>query len=264
MKYELTDNKIVYFGHELYMIKALKDFGDVKAGDFGGYVEHERNLSQCGNAWIYDDAKVYGNAFVCENANVSEDANVYGKSTISCEAYVYGKATVCGSSRVYGRALVGGNAIIAGNAKVFEHALVCEEAVIDDNASVFGCALICKRARVCENSTVCGVSEIEEYAVICGDSKVNGCEDGLCINGNTNICGDAIIKSEQDYITFKNNFSSYRHFTWTKSNDKWSVGCFYGSASELLEKARKESEGKYLHYKAYVDLVEKLKELDRK
>ena len=42
----------------LCRIKALKDFGDVKAGDLGGYIEDYKNLSHDGNCWIYDNAKV--------------------------------------------------------------------------------------------------------------------------------------------------------------------------------------------------------------
>ena len=39
---------------------ACKDFGNIKKGDFGGYVESEKNLSHEGNCWVYDGAKVYG------------------------------------------------------------------------------------------------------------------------------------------------------------------------------------------------------------
>lgn len=59
-KYEmLQDDKIKIGGRILYRIKALKDFKDdelyqdVKAGDLGGYVEKEKNLSQEGNCWVY-------------------------------------------------------------------------------------------------------------------------------------------------------------------------------------------------------------------
>lgn len=44
----------------LYRIQALKKFAIVKAGDKGGFIEKESNLSQDGNCWIYDNAKVYG------------------------------------------------------------------------------------------------------------------------------------------------------------------------------------------------------------
>lgn len=46
-KYELLkdDYKEVY-RFKLYRIRALKDFGDVKKGEVGGYIEKEENLSQ--------------------------------------------------------------------------------------------------------------------------------------------------------------------------------------------------------------------------
>ena len=37
-KYELTDETVKGYGHTLHRIKALKDFGDVKKGDLGGFI----------------------------------------------------------------------------------------------------------------------------------------------------------------------------------------------------------------------------------
>ena len=62
--------KIEEFGRTLYRIVALADFGNVTTGAKGGYIESERNLSQSGNAWVYDNAMVYGNAKVYDNAKV--------------------------------------------------------------------------------------------------------------------------------------------------------------------------------------------------
>lgn len=45
-KYELTNETKIFNGVELHRIKALKDFGDVKKGDLGGWLEKEENLSQ--------------------------------------------------------------------------------------------------------------------------------------------------------------------------------------------------------------------------
>ena len=75
-KFELTTDSIKRNGVTLYRIKSLIDFGDVKAGDFGGYVEKEENLSQSGDAWVYDNACVYDNVRVCDNACVSGNACV--------------------------------------------------------------------------------------------------------------------------------------------------------------------------------------------
>ena len=61
-KYKLTEECKEHFGRKLYRIKALIDFGDVKAGDLGGYIESEKNLSHNDNCWVYGNARVYGNA----------------------------------------------------------------------------------------------------------------------------------------------------------------------------------------------------------
>lgn len=138
-KYILTDITMEYVGHKLYRIKAVKDFGDVHEGDLGGWVETEDNLSQFGNCWIYDNAKV------CENANV---------------------------------------------------------------------------------------------------------------HGEAIICGGAKIESDEDYAVFKNTWSSGRYFTWTRSNNKWKVGCFYGSGEELIAKAYADNEKKGKCYEAIVKAQE--------
>ena len=85
-----------------YMIKALKDFGNIEKGDMGGFIEKESNLSVSGNAWVYDNACVYGDACVSGNACVYGDARVYG------DAFVYGDAVVYGNARVSGTASVSG------------------------------------------------------------------------------------------------------------------------------------------------------------
>lgn len=62
-KFELTTKSITNeAGKKLFRIKALIDFGDVKAGELGGYVEKEGNVSQDDNAWVSGDARVYDNA----------------------------------------------------------------------------------------------------------------------------------------------------------------------------------------------------------
>ena len=61
-KFELTTDTKMFLGRKLFRIKALISFGNVRAGDMGGYIEKEENLSQSGNAWVSGDAKVFGNA----------------------------------------------------------------------------------------------------------------------------------------------------------------------------------------------------------
>ena len=68
-KFEFTGEFIVYFGKKLFRIKSLIDFGDVKRGEVGGFVEKEENLSQDGNAWVSGNARVSGNAWVDGDAD---------------------------------------------------------------------------------------------------------------------------------------------------------------------------------------------------
>ena len=201
----------------LYRIKALKDFNDVKNGDIGGYVESENNLSQLDDCWIYDNAQV------CDNA------------------VVIGKAIVCGNARVYCDAQICDNAVVMGDARVYS------------NAIVMGIAKVCDHARVYGNAQVCGNARIWGYVVIQGNAVVRG---NAIVQGNADVSGDAIISSDKDYIVFKNWWSSGRFFTWTRSNNKWKVGCFYGSGEELIAKAYKDSEESGREYERIVKYVE--------
>ena len=90
-KFELTNEFITnMFGTKLFRIRALVEFGDVEAGELGGYVEKESNLGHDDNAWVYgnalvyDNARVYGNARVYDNARVYGNALVYGNAWVTC------------------------------------------------------------------------------------------------------------------------------------------------------------------------------------
>ncbi len=48
-KYELTEETLYWEGATLHRIKALHNFRNIKAGDLGGWIEKERNLSQEGD-----------------------------------------------------------------------------------------------------------------------------------------------------------------------------------------------------------------------
>ncbi len=55
-KYEFTEETKDICGKKLYRIRALRDFKGVKAGDLGGFIEKEENLSHEGNCWVYNNA----------------------------------------------------------------------------------------------------------------------------------------------------------------------------------------------------------------
>ena len=84
-KYELTKETKVIGDKTLFRIRALRSFGDIKAGDLGGFIENERNLSHEGNAWVGDNAKVGGNAKVSGNDRVGGNARVGGDGLINSD-----------------------------------------------------------------------------------------------------------------------------------------------------------------------------------
>lgn len=135
-KYKLTDECITIGEHKLYRIEALIDFGWVKKGDKGGFVEHEGNLSHEGDCWIY------GNAMVYDNAKVSESAIVYENAIVREEAIIRGLAIVRGSSIVRGLAIVRGSSIVEGHSLVLGNAVVSGTSIVRGISTVLGHASI--------------------------------------------------------------------------------------------------------------------------
>ena len=111
-KFELTAEYVTnIFGKKLFRIKALVEFGNVKEGDLGGFVEKESNIDDDGNAWVSGNAQVFG------NAKISGNAQVYGNAKVFGNAWVYGNAWISGNAQVYGNACVAKNldyAIVGG------------------------------------------------------------------------------------------------------------------------------------------------------
>ena len=236
-KYKLTDETKNIYGRTLYRIEALRDFSDVKKGGKGGFVEKEENLSQNGDCWVYDDAMVYGNARVYDNAIVYSNAEVYGKALVYGYAQVYGDAVVYGNARVYGYARV------YDYAEVYDKAWVYGNAEVFNNAQVYCNALVIDKARVYSNAKVC------DNAMVRGKANVYS---------HAEVCGNAEIATDSDYMVFKNWWSSGRGCTWTKSNNMWKVGFFYGTGEELIEEAYEDSEKTGEEYEKFVKYVESI------
>ena len=138
-KYELIEtDKTTPFDNPLFQVLALRDFGDVRKGDLGGYIESTYNLSHEGNCWIYDDARVYGDARVAENARVSDEARVSGNALVFGNAQVSGDALVYDNAWVYGNAQVYDNALVSDNARVSDEARVSRNARVYGNAEIYG------------------------------------------------------------------------------------------------------------------------------
>ena len=141
-KYELTEETKVIGGKTLFRIRALRSFGGIKAGDLGGFIENERNLSHGGNAWVGGNAEVYGNAQVVGYAQVGGNAQVNGYAQVGGNAWVEDNAQVGGNARVGGYAWVGGNARVGGDGLInSNNDYLCEQGLGSRNrsASFFKC-----------------------------------------------------------------------------------------------------------------------------
>ena len=255
-KYRLTtESNLLCFGKKLYRIEALKDFGDIRKGEKGGFVESEDNLSQEGNCWIADDAMVY------DDAKVSENAVVYDNVRVLKRASVYGCACV------YNNVSVSDNAQVYGNAIVYGYANVCDDSSVFGNAQVYGNAYICRNSKVYDNACVSDNAWIDSDAQVHGNSKVCGdvtvfntanVNGNVYMDGNTIVGGNAVIRSNRDYIVFQNWWSRGEYFTWTRSNNMWRAGDFYGTGEELIQKAYQESNENGREYERIVKYVEEI------
>ena len=181
-KYEiLMGTNRVIDGHVLHRIRALKNFGDVRAGEIGGWIESEYNLSHEGSCFILNDACAYDDACIYENAHVHGNARVYEK------ACVYGNARVYDNAHVFGNARVLGNAHVYGIARVYEDARVYENAGIHDDANVYGIAHVCGDAYVCGNAHVYGNAYVEGKANIYKNARVS---ENMSISEKTGVTAD--------------------------------------------------------------------------
>ena len=210
-KFELVENLTLYHnGGLLHRIRALKNFGDVKKGDIGGWVESEKNLSQKGLCWIYDDAKVSAKARVSENARVMDLA------VVDSNARVHGTAGICDISHVTDYATVRGNSIVRDKSCVMEFGLVDDHAFVFDRATVSGRAQVVGFARICDDTRVTNGSIVSGNSFIVGNGYIGG---DVIVNGHERI--DFTVIRSTDYVTYKDPFVDDVYYTASTSRDIW-------------------------------------------
>ncbi len=119
-KYEITD-----MAHEeypfLHRIRALRDIcGEIRAGDIGGFVESESNLSaepgDC--AWIFDDAIACGSAYVSKGSVMGGHSRAEDNTYLR-GASMTGKAMASGNAQIIHDPHTMGTPILSGNCKVY-------------------------------------------------------------------------------------------------------------------------------------------------
>lgn len=194
-KYELTNETMNFHApidgfkdFKLYRIKALKDFGDVKAGDLGGFIEREDNLSQEGTCWIY------GDGIVAQDARVEDDARVSGHSYIHGNVIIGCRATVI-FSRISGYSNIGDSATVAD----------CRM----ENVAVSGKSLI--QASHLTNCCIC------DSVVNCVEATGDVDVFGNIVIQNANITGPILIPREAE-IRSNDEFKIIRLNSMQKGN----------------------------------------------
>ena len=266
-KFELT-TKISFNGRTLYRIRALKNFRNVKKGDLGGYVEKESNLSQTGDAWIYDDAKVmdnaivkndatlhhnaeiYDNAIVSGSASVNENATLRDKATVSDNAILYGNVILIDKAKIYGKARLYDYVLVSGNAQVYDNARCYGFAKIEDDTQVFNDAII-DNAVISESACVFDKATVKNNSTVSGHINLYG---DITVLGQAYLTSDddITLRSNDDYMVLK-HWSNNDMITYIKPSDHWHSPAFSSSTKALKSYAEnRPNKHKIL---AYIDFV---------
>lgn len=186
MKYELTsETRILITGlnrHVLHRIKALEDFGRVKAGDLGGFIEKEDNLSQEGECWIYDEACVFGNARVQDNSEIKNTCVIYGEAVIKNHAIISGNCQISDKTVIEGYPTIGGTVRIWGNVHISDYACIkgniqiANDVVIENHSHIIGYGIdISNGTYIKEYSFIEGYAICIINSLTTDDIRIIGC-----------------------------------------------------------------------------------------
>ena len=147
-KYELIkESKTTFMGRDIYRIRALKDFGDVIAGDIGGWVCSENNLSQEGDCWIYDEAKcldnakIFANAIMLNNSIMYDEARMFDNSKMFDDAEMYDNSIMRDNSIMYNNSTMCDNSIMCDNSTMYNNSIMRGNSIMRDNSELEDCIL---------------------------------------------------------------------------------------------------------------------------
>jgi hypothetical protein len=154
-KYELVNptTKIIDgLSYDLFQIKALKNFTiswyntDILAGDLGGFVQSENNLSQEGSCWLFNDSVVINNAkvlneSVVKNSTIYNDATIKGSSNINTSV-IYLCSEV-NNSAIYDSTIYDNSTVedsFVKKSSVYENSFICKCKI--DFSAISGCVCL--------------------------------------------------------------------------------------------------------------------------
>lgn len=152
----------------------MRDVGiEVRAGDLGGFVEGEHNLSQKEDdaSWIFGDAIAAGSASVDENSCLRDEAVICGQAYVSQRAALSGHARAEDSAYIRG-AVMSEEARAAGTAMVLDIKDKGKFPKLSGHCTVYG--------------TVAGAVEVTGTAVILWEETIrNNTPDTLILDGQS-------------------------------------------------------------------------------
>ena len=226
---ELIDDE--HIKHRLFRIRAIKDFDDVKSGDYGGYIESEDNLNQYDTSWLYSDA-----VRISKNTRAWGNARVYSNGKLYNSAEVRDNGVVCGNAKVYEDALIAGNAKVHGNSYIHGISKLYDNVnVSGDLVNIYGNTILRDRVVIDGEVTICDTVSISSDVNITGSNITIDGE--VVIDEPTNISSDALIQSNDDFISVNNIGSRRDVLTAWLSADKVimvNTGCFTNTYDEFL------------------------------
>ena len=137
-KYEITDiaHPVYPEPHRIRALRQVRD--DVPAGELGGFVQSEANLSQDKDeAWLYDDSISRHEANVCGGAQLHDQAVAQDLALVTGSAVMYDKAAVCDNAIVTA-GCIRDEAFVLGNARIRENTVTHIAPVVTGQSVVMG------------------------------------------------------------------------------------------------------------------------------
>ena len=169
-KYEFTGETMIWSNTTLKRIRYLS------TGILGGWIEKEENLSQEGECWVGDSAKVF------DSARVYDSAKVFGKAQVFGNAQVFDLAQISDSVQIFDTAKVHGSAWIYDSAQVFGSAWVFNSAQVYGKAKIFNLARVMGTVRVLDSASVSGEVQVHGLAWVSLNAKIEKSEDIIVLH----------------------------------------------------------------------------------
>ena len=161
-KYEITNITMVFEGRTLYRIIALKNFSDVKAGELGGWVSNEYNLSQYGDCWIYNEAKCMDGASMYNNSCMYENAVMYDNAIMYDNSMMFGHSRMFNNSEMHDFSEMRDNSVMYNNTEMHDYSEIYGDSEMHGHSEMHDCSKMYNNSKMYDYSIMHGNSAMYE------------------------------------------------------------------------------------------------------